>query len=113
MAGALNVFKTITANLTTSSANVYSTPIGYSTVVLLAQISNNDAANNVQVTANLARAAGNISTVLVRNITIPTSDAINVLTGRLVMNYGDSFAVTASANNSSQLTLSVLETLTG
>ena len=69
MAGALNVFKTVTANLTTSSANVYSTPIGYSTVVLLAQISNNDAANNVQITANLARSGGNISTVLVRNIT--------------------------------------------
>lgn len=113
MAGALNVFRTVTANLTTSSANVYSTPLGYSTVVLLAQISNSAAANNVQVTANLARSAGNISTVLVQNVTIPTSDAINVLTGRLIMTFGDSFAVTANANNSSQITLSVLETLTG
>jgi hypothetical protein len=113
MAGALNVFKTVTANLSTTGANVYSTPIGYSTVVLLAQISNTDAANNVQVTANLARSGGNISTVLVQNITVPTNDSINVLTGRLIMNFGDSFSVTASANSSSQLTLSVLETLTG
>ena len=40
MSGALNVFKTITANVTTTPTNVYSTPLGYSTVVLLAQVAN-------------------------------------------------------------------------
>ena len=112
MSGALNVFKTVTANLTTSSDSVYSPPIGYSSVILLAQISNTDLANSVQVSARLGRTVG-VSTVLVGNITIPTDDAINVLTGRLIMTFGDTFQVSASANSSAQLTLSLLETLTG
>jgi hypothetical protein len=112
MSGALNVFKTVTANLTTSSESVYTPPIGYSSVILLAQISNIDLANSVQISAQLGRTVG-ISTVLVGNITIPTDDAINVLTGRLIMNFGDTFQVSASANASAQLTLSLLETLTG
>jgi len=112
MSGALNIFKTVTANLTTSSESVYSPPLGYSTVILLAQISNINLANSVQVSARLGRTVG-VSTVLVGNITIPTDDAINVLTGRLIMSFGDTFQVSASANSSAQLTLSLLETLTG
>lgn len=112
MSGALNVFKTVTANLTTSSDSVYTPPIGYSSVILLAQISNTNLANSVQISARLGRTVG-VSTVLVGNITIPTDDAINVLTGRLIMSFGDTFQVSASANASAQLTLSLLETLTG
>jgi hypothetical protein len=113
MSGALNIFKTVTANLTTSSESVYTPPIGYSSVILLAQISNTNLANSVQVSARLGRPVGNVSTMLVGNITIPTDDAINVLTGRLIMNFGDTFQISASANASAQLTLSLLETLTG
>ena len=113
MAGALNIFKTVTANISTIPTNVYTPPIGYSSVVLLAQISNIDTANTVQVTADLTRSGGNISTTLVKNISIPVDDAINVLTGRLILNFGDSFDISATANSSSQLTLSVLETLVG
>lgn len=112
MSGALNIFKTVTANLTTSGASVYTPPIGYSSVVLLAQISNIDVGNTVQISASLGRTVG-ISTVLVGNISIPANDAINVLTGRLIMNFGDTFQVSATANASAQLTLSLLETLTG
>jgi hypothetical protein len=112
MSGALNVFKTVTANLTTSSDPVYTPPLGYSSVILLAQISNIDLANSVQISAGLGRAVG-VSTVLVGNITVPPEDAINVLTGRLIMSFGDTFQVSASANASAQLTLSLLETLTG
>ena len=113
MSGALNIFKTVTANLTTTPTSVYSTPLGYSAVVLLAQFSNIDTGNSVQITANLARSGADVSTVIVQNISIPVDDAINVLTGRLIMNYGDSFEISASANASSQLTLSLLETLVG
>lgn len=113
MSGALNVFKTVTADLTTTNTAVYTPPIGYSTVVLLAQVSNIDVGNIVQISANLGRPLGNVSTVLVGNISVPPNDAINVLTGRLIMTFGDNFEVSASANASAQLTLSVLETLTG
>jgi hypothetical protein len=113
MSGALNIFKTVTANLTTTPTSVYSTPLGYSTVVLMAQITNigNSTAN---ISADLVR-TGNTgpTTSLISGAQVPINDAISVLTGRLILNYGDQFQVTATANNSSQLTLSVLETLTG
>lgn len=112
MSGALNIFKTVTADLTTASTPIYSTPIGYSSVILMAQISNIDPVNSVQVTAGLMRTAG-VSTILVQNIIVPIDDAINVLTGRLIMNYGDSFEISATADNRAQLTLSLLETLVG
>ena len=111
MSGALNIFKTVTANVTTTPTSVYSTPIGYSTVVLLAQVSNIDPTNTIQVSGNLLR-AGN-TTAFVKNASLPPTDAITLLTGRLIMNYGDSFQINASADNSAQLTLSLLETLTG
>ena len=113
MAGALNVFKTITANLNTTVDSVYSTPIGYSTVVLMAQISN-ITNNTVDVSAFVVR-TGNTggNTTLVQNAPVPIDDAFSPLTGRLIMTYGDTFQVSASANSSAQLTLSVLETLTG
>lgn len=110
MSGALNVFKTVLANVTTTPTSVYSTPIGYSTVVLMAQIANTGN-TTIQVSADLLR-SGN-TTALVQSAAVPVADAASVLTGRLILQFGDSFQVTASANNSSQLTLSLLETLTG
>lgn len=108
MPGALNVFKTVTANLTTTSETYYSTPLGYSTVVLLAQISNTSD-DVIQITAGHER-AGNV-TALVENFRLPPHDAAGVLTGRLILQYGDSFAANASVAGSAQLTLSVLESL--
>lgn len=108
MPGALNVFKTVTANLTTTSTTYYSTPLGYSTVVLMAQISNTTD-DVIQVTAGHER-EGNVTT-LVDSFRVPPHDAAGVLTGRLILQYGDSFAASANANGSAQLILSVLESL--
>ena len=41
----LNTFKTTTFNLTTNFQSVYTVPVGVTTVVLLAQVSNIDPAN--------------------------------------------------------------------
>lgn len=114
MAGALNVFKTITQDLTTSGNVVYTAVPGYATVVLMAQISNIDSSNTVDVSAAVNRTVGNVfsTTFLVKDAQVPTQDAISVLTGRLIMVAGDEFEVQATANNRAQLTLSLLETLT-
>jgi hypothetical protein len=89
---------------------VYSTPLGYATVILLAQIANTGN-TTIQVSADLFR-SGN-TTALVQGISVPVADAVSVVTGRLIMNYGDSFDVSSSDNTSGQLTLSLLETLVG
>ena len=111
MPGALNVFKTVTANVADTMTTVYSTPVGYATVVLMAQMTNIDPGNTIQISANVANGA--VSTALIAGASVPVADAITVLTGRLILNFGDSFQVSASAGNSVQLTLSLLESLVG
>lgn len=108
MAAALNNFKTTLVNLTTTTANVYTPPLGYATVVLMAQVSNNGA-NTINISAGIYR--GSSYTSLINNASVPTEDAISVLTGRLILNYGDVLQFDSSDNTSAQLVLSYLETL--
>jgi hypothetical protein len=109
MAAVLNIFRTISVDATTSMTSVYTAPVGYTAVILMAQVSN-VTGNTIQVSANVERFAGG-SKSLVKNIKIPTEDAIGLLTGRLVLQPGDGFAISASANNSAELILSLLETI--
>jgi hypothetical protein len=108
MPAALNNFRTTLADITTTTANVYTPPVGYSTVVLMAQVSNvgND---TIQITAGVNR-TGN-TTLLINEASVPINDAITVLTGRLILNFGDTLQFTSSDNTSAQLVLSYLETL--
>jgi len=108
MPGALNNFRTTLADLTTTTTTVYTPPLGYSTVVLLAQVANNGVAT-VEISASVLR-SGN-STSLINEAQLPANDAISVLTGRLILNLGDQLQFKSSDNTSAQLTLSYLETL--
>jgi hypothetical protein len=112
MPAVLNAFKTVTVDVTTAIGNVYTCPSGYSAVVLLAQVSNLTG-NTITVSGNIYKEIGNSSVSLVQDASLPANDAINLVGGRLILEAGDSFAVGASANSASQLTLSVLETSTG
>lgn len=107
MAIALNIFKTVTANVTTTANVVYTAPAGYSTVVLLAQVSNTSG-NIITVSADHAR-SGNYTNILT-NGELPPNDSMNLLFGKLILQTGDGFRVSSSANNSAELLLSVLET---
>ena len=111
MPAALNNFRTVTSTVTNTIANVYTCPSGYSSVVLLAQVSNLNA-GTILVSGNIYQLAGN-NVALVQNALLPPEDAINLVGGRLILQTGDSFAVGANVNGVSQLTLSVLETSTG
>ena len=108
MAGPLNLFKTTLANVTTTTASVYTPPLGYATVVLLAQVSNTGN-STIQVSADISR-LGN-ATSLISGLSIPSDDAASVLTGRLILQYGDQLEFTSSDDTSGQLVLSYLETL--
>ena len=111
MPAALNTFRTVTADLTDSIANVYTAPQGYSTVVLLAQVSNLTG-GTILVSGNIYQIGGN-NVALVQQAPLPSNDAINLVGGRLILQTGDSFAVGANVNGASQLVLSLLETSTG
>ena len=109
MSGALNLFKTTLANVTTTTTSVYTPPLGYATVVLLAQVSNTGNAT-IQISADVLRLGS--ATSLISGIGIPSGDAASVLTGRLILQYGDQLQFTSSDDTSGQLVLSYLETLT-
>ena len=109
MAIPLNTFKTKTANLTTTTSTIYTTPANTTTIVLLSQIAN-VGGSTVQVTAN--HFDGNVGTTeLVKNFSIPTADSASVLTGKLVLQAGESFTANASANNAAKIILSIIETI--
>jgi hypothetical protein len=103
----LNTFKTSTANVTSSPQTVYTTPPGVSTVVLLAQFANLSV-NTGNVTMYHTRSGVDIE--LAKQFDIPTKDAGNLLSGRLILEPGDSIKVQAGSNNVFKFIFSYLET---
>lgn len=107
MALAINVFKTVTANVTTISSDVYTAPTGYTAVVLLAHVSN--VGNSVvNITSNHVR--GNVETNILTEAPLPSNDAMTLLSGKMILQTGDKMNIRASANAAAQIMLSVLET---
>lgn len=104
--GALNSFKTVTANITTNLVTVYTAPVGYTGIVLMAQISNvSENTSNVTFVIN----DGTADYELLKQFDVPRNDAISGTVGKLVLETNSSVKISASANNELKLVLSVLE----
>lgn len=103
---AINIFKNVTANLTTSGNTIYTAPAGYTGILLMAQVSN---LTGGTISASMFVQKGANLTSLATDFEIPTQDAAGMLTGKLVLEAGQQVFATASANSSAQLTLSILE----
>lgn len=112
MALALNVFKTITKIALTNPIGVYTAPVGYTGVVLLAQCAN--VGNNTQtVSFSHQRTVSGIAvtTEILKNFPISSSDTANLLSGKLVLESGDALVLSASSGTDIKFLGSVLETL--
>jgi hypothetical protein len=118
----LNTFKTKTAALTTSTtATVYTAPVGTTAIVLMAQISNISTGTayvnfihhrNRVVLADAqgnGYQAGNNDTYLVKNYGVPANDAAVPLGGKMIVEELDSIRCFASSTGTLVLTLSILE----
>lgn len=108
MALALNVFQTITAVVDTSSTEIYTAPVGYTGVVLLAQVANIGATSE-DVTLIHRRSA--TDTEILKQYPIPGNDTANLLSGKLVLESGDKLVLSGSDNTNLKFVASVLETL--
>lgn len=108
MASPLNVFKTVTNELTDTNSVLYTTPTGFTGIVLMAQVSNVTATSK-EVTFSHYNTSGDIETELVKSLAIPGNDSTSVTTGKLVIEEGDSVKGLASANSSLKIILSILE----
>lgn len=119
----LNTFKTKTAILgSTTGTIVYTAPIGVTSIILMAQISNIDTATHYVSFSHyrnrpvLSDAQGNggqpgqTSSPLVIDYGIPANNAGNPLVGKLIIEQLDSIQAHADTTGTLQLVLSVLET---
>ena len=107
---ALNVFRTVTAVLSTTTQSVYTAPDGYTGIVLMAQIAN---VGTTTATTTVYLSRSGTDTELVKDFSIPKGDASSVTTGKLVLESTNVLKVVASANNVLKLTLSILESANG
>jgi hypothetical protein len=108
MATALNVFKTITANLTTNSNVIYTAPALKTSIILSLQVTNITA--NTANTTFFHSTSTNQLVELCKNFEIPTKDSASILTGKLVLETGQKIVGLAGANTALKLVMSLLET---
>jgi hypothetical protein len=119
----LNTFKTKTATLTTTTnTKVYTTPVGVTAIILMANVANVDPNNIHEITFSHYRnlpvlpdtqgnggQAGNTITEQVQGFAIPPNNAASLLSGKLIVESLDSIYASADAEGVLKLTLSILE----
>lgn len=103
---AINKFKNIRHNVTAAGSEIYTTPNGYSGIVLLAQVTN-VTANPAWVTMSVV--AGNVETSLGYEYSIPGNDSAGMLAGKLVLEPGQKVFIAGSTDGVLQMVMSVLE----
>jgi len=123
----LNTFKTKTKmlpaySLSTQTVTAYVTPIGVTSIILMAQVANISTVTQtvsfihfrkrpvLQDAQGNGYQAGNTPSFLVKNFAIPAGDAGTVLSGKLIIESLDSIQAYSSTTGTCQLTLSILET---
>lgn len=112
MALALNVFKTVTTIVSTSPVGIYTAPVGYTGVVLLAQVAN-IGANSQDITFSHERTSAGVAvtTRVLKQYPIASNDTANLLAGKLVLESGDKLILSGSNGTDLEFIGSVLETL--
>jgi len=112
MAIALNVFKTKTAEITTTETSIYTAPAGKSAIILMAQIANITNTSGT-VTVSHYYSGTSTTTELIKNFSVPGNDSASAVQGKLVLEEGHELKVAASDNNKFKITLSILESVNG
>jgi len=106
---ALNRFQTETLELTDSSQTAYTAPTGYTAIVLYAHVTNTTTS---ATSFTMSHVRGGTATEIIKDATVPPNDAYIPLDGKLVLETSDSIQISAGANSSLKLILSILETAT-
>ena len=108
MALKLNSYKTITEVVPLSPTVVYTAPVGYTGVVLLAQITNIDIQSH---DVTLLHRRGSVDTEIAKDFPISGNDAINLIDGKLFLETGDKLVLSGSTDTNLKFISSILETL--
>jgi hypothetical protein len=112
MALPLNVFKTVTKVATTSPVGIYTAPVGYTGVVLLAQIANVDSNTHTISFSHRRTTAGiAVTTEIVKQFPVQGNDSVSLIQGKLTLESGDVLVLSASNSSNIKFIGSILETL--
>ena len=104
---ALNRFQTETLEITNSVQTAYTAPTGYTAIILYAHVTN---IGTTAETFTMSHVRSSTTTEIIKNASVPPSDAFVPLDGKLVLETNDSIKIFASTNSSLKLILSILET---
>jgi len=112
MALALNVFKTITKVVLANPVGIYTAPVGYAGVTILAQVANNWKKRQKLLHFSHKRSIAGIAvtTEIVKDFPVPANDTASFLDGKLVLESNDVLMISGSSSNL-KFTGSILETL--
>lgn len=108
MALPLNVFQTVTAVVSASLTEVYTAPVGYTGVVLLAQVANIGATSQ---DVTMLHRRSSTDTEMLKQYPVAGNDTINLLAGKLVLESGDKLVISGSNATNLKFVASILETL--
>jgi hypothetical protein len=108
MALALNVFKTVTSVVGVASTAIYTAPVGYTGVVLLAQVTN---IGSTSQDISFTHRRSSTDTEILKQFPIPGNDTANLLAGKLVLESGDRLVLSGSNATDLKFIASILETL--
>jgi hypothetical protein len=112
MALALNIFKTITKVVPSSPVGIYTSPIGYASVVILAQVANTGETTETVTFSHERTVDGYANTTeIVKDFAIPSKDSASFLDGKLILESNDTLVISGSNSSNLKFTASVLETL--
>ncbi len=108
---AVNNFRTVTKVVGLTTDTVYEAPIGFVGVVLLAQIANLDSSpHTVSLYHNRFIGIGTVTTELLKDFEIPANDTASLLSGKLVLETGDTISISGGDGSSLKFLTSILET---
>jgi hypothetical protein len=108
----LNVYQTITHVVGINTVGIYTAPVGYSGVVLLAQASNIGSDTHTVSFSHKRTVAGiAVTTEIVKDLAIPANDSANLLFGKLILETGDALQISADNASNVKFIGSILETL--
>lgn len=114
MALALNIFRTITQVGSANTVGIYTAPVGYTGVVLLAQATNVGADTQTISLSHQRtdrRTGIAVTTELLKSHPISSNDTSGLLTGKLILESSDVLKLSASNNTDIKFISSILETL--
>ena len=99
-------------SVTTATVGIYTAPANVASIVLGAYAANVSTGVGT-VTASHYRATDGLGEVAVVNgIKVPNNDTLSMLDGKLILETGDEFRISAAENSTIEVTLNILETAT-